>query len=112
MIGEENASLQQVEIAVKFNSFLREIFAGQVGERKIDPPEASLVSEVMDGKDGFERQCPFFNQRRHQRGLPVVDMNDLRGRHDAPGEFDHRLGKINKTFGVVAVVAAIGSIEA
>ena len=95
-----------------------EIIGRQIGEIVGGAREISLVGEVVNGEAGARSRSPAFapflveNQQRHEAGLPVVDVNNLRPPFEVTGEMRDALGEEDESLRVVLVVAIVLVVEA
>ena len=88
-VTERDAALQEIEIAEKFQLFWIEEPRAEADLRNRLRREDALVSEVVDGEkslDADERGVGremFAQIHGRERGLPVVRVNDVRGKEIA-----------------------------
>ena len=86
------------------------IIPGQVGQRIRFPGEHALIGEVVNREASARRSPPpspnrfVEDEQRHQSGLPVVRVDDLRAPGQVSRELRHRLGKKDKARGIVGVI--------
>src|SRR5438477_22268 len=78
LVGKKNSALEEVQFPKEFDTAQGEEPFVQIGQTKIESPETALLSNVMDRKNGRERQmvCPHING--HERGRPIMHMQNLR----------------------------------
>src|SRR5205814_8751825 len=110
-IGENDAPFQEIETPEKFDSTKREKALRQIGKGEVEPPKTSLLSESMNRQDSGKRQIVRLDIDRDERGCPIVHMQNLRGRGQAPRQFDGGLVEKDKTSGVVFVGDAMFSVN-
>jgi hypothetical protein len=79
--------------------------------------EHALKSQVVNGEQalGFLQGAgikePRFEISRDQAGLPIMQMHDVGGKIQGPGQLDHRAAKEDKAPGVVRKIAVLALIE-
>src|ERR1044072_2654858 len=103
LIGVENTAFQEVQSPKEFDAVQREKGLRQICKRKIESPKTALVSDMMNGERGFEWKPLCIDKDRHQRRGPIVRVQDLQLRRQAPSQFQRRLTEENESRGVIFV---------
>ena len=112
-VGKSDSGLETIQLAVKLRAFDREKFRRQIGQRKRVRRENALIGEIVNGQAGRRRIPPPFralllqHQRRHQAGLPVVDVHHVRPPRQIAREMRDAFGKENKPLGVVGIADVV-----
>src|SRR6476469_3555765 len=70
---------------------------------KIEPPEAALISDVVDGQNRVERQSMCMHENRHQRRRPIVYVENFQLRCQSPGQLDDCFAEKNESRGIILV---------
>src|SRR6266478_4093374 len=83
-VGIEDTAFQKVQSSKKFDSAQGEKGLRQICERKIEPPETTLVSHVMNRQHSLERQPLRIHKYRYERCGPIVHMQNLHLRRQPP----------------------------
>src|SRR5574338_1564477 len=73
-VGVKNAAFEKIESSKKFHALQAEESLRQIGEMKIESPEAALVGDVVDRQNRAERQSVSMHEHRHQSRGPVVHV--------------------------------------
>ncbi len=117
-VGEHEAGLQQVELAVELHLVPVEVSPIEAGQQHVPMPEAALVGKVVDGNQRdrvFEpRDAAVFDlqQSGDETGLPVVAVDDIDIEVQEPDGFEDRTTEEHKTLAVVAIIFAALLIQA
>src|SRR5688572_9143578 len=61
-VGENDAALEQIEIAVKLDARSAEVMPGQIGKGEVQTPKRTLIRQVMNRQDRSKRQPPLLDQ--------------------------------------------------
>ena len=110
-IGEHDARLQQVELAVKLHLPPGEVAPVDAGQQHVPVPERPLVGHVVNrhhragvGHRGI-RSVEEPAVGRHETGLPVVAVKNVPRATESAGEFDGGSREEDEPLGVIGVVA-------
>src|ERR1051325_9549975 len=77
LVGIKNSALKEIDPAEKFDAMEREETLRQIGQAKIESPEAALLGQVMNREQGTKGQMMGVHVNGHQRRRPIVNMQDL-----------------------------------
>src|SRR6266436_6484815 len=77
LIGKQYPALEKIQSSKKLDAMEGEISRRQVCKREIESPKTALVSNMMNGQYGLERQPARMHKHRHQRRRPIVCMQNL-----------------------------------
>ena len=116
VIGKSNGSLQKVHLAPELHLVNGEKFPGKHEQRQRVRGKDSLIADVVNGKHcarAAKYRIGFITgaqQDRHQRGLPVMTMKNIRYAQHL-GSFQHGAAIEREPLGVIGIVAGGSSIE-
>ena len=108
--GKHNPRFQQVEVVEEFHLPPVEVFPIDAGQQHVPMPKTSLKSEIVDrehrGRLGKTRLQLILDlqQSRHQRGLPVVGVDNVGTDIQQANGFHGRSAEEHKSLAVVLVV--------
>ena len=85
--------------------------SGKFVSRKIESPETSLLSHMMNGQHSLEWQSLCMHKHRHQRRRPIVHVQNLQLRRQPPRQFERRFAEENKSRGIVFVRLAVLAVN-
>src|SRR6266496_1180603 len=83
-VGIQNSALEKIQSPKKLDAMECEEPLRQICERKIESPETSLISDVMNGQHCFEWQPLCVHKNRHQRRGPIVHVQNFQLRRQPP----------------------------
>src|SRR6266496_3594804 len=102
-IGIQNSAFEKIQPSEELDSMQGEKPLRQICKPEIKSPKTALVSHMMDGQHGLERQPLCTHKHRHQRGSPIVRMQNLQSRRQSASSLQRRLAKKDKSRGVILI---------
>src|SRR2546430_17601192 len=102
-IGIENSALEKIQASEKLDSIEGEKPLREICKSEIESPATALISDMMNGQHGLERQPLRMHKHRHQSRSPVVHVQDLYLRRQSARELQRRLAKKDKPGGVILI---------
>src|SRR6266545_7680214 len=102
-IGIQNSALKKIQPSEELDSMEGEKPLRQICKPEIESPKTALVSNMMNGQHGLERQPLRMHKHRHQRGSPIVRMQNLQLRRQSARQLQRRLAKKDKSRGVILI---------
>ncbi len=109
-IGIDKASLQQIQVTEKLQSFLGEGVPGQAGRRELFTRKEALKGEIVDSENGFQiRQGLdiFFGRFQvgwNKAGLPVMAVNNIGSEFTRADEFNDSTAEKSETCQVIRII--------
>src|SRR6266496_3149713 len=76
-VGIQNSAFEKIQAPEELDSIQGEKPLRQICKPEIESPKTALVSHMMNGQDGLERQPLRINKHRHQSSRPVVRVENL-----------------------------------
>src|SRR6266487_1405048 len=76
-------AFEKIQSPKKFDSMEAEKRPRQICKPEIESPKTALVNHMMNGQHGLERQPLRMHKHWHQRGSPVVCMQNLQLRRQS-----------------------------
>src|SRR6478609_3149704 len=110
-VGVENAAFEKIQPSEKLHAVQRKESLRQIRQMKIESPEAALISNVVNGQNRAERQSVCMHENRHQRGCPIVHVQNLHLRCQSPGQLERRFAEKNESRGIIFVRLATLAIS-
>ena len=110
-VGKKNSAFEKIEFSKKFDAAQSEEALVQIGQAKIESPKTPLLSDVMNREHGCERQMMRSHINRHQRGRPIVHMQNLRCRSQTARQLHRRFAEKNKTRGVIVISGSVFTVN-
>src|SRR5581483_6470049 len=102
-VGIQNSAFEKIQPSEELDPVQGEKPLRQICEPEIEAPKTSLVSDMMNGQHGLERQPLCMHEHRHQRRSPIVRVQDLQLRCQSARQFQRRLAKKDKSRGVIFI---------
>ena len=116
-VGEDQAGLQQVQVAEELHLPPIEILPVEAGEHHVPVPEGALIGHVVDRQQAGQLleagDVSVFDLQvgGNQAGLPVVNVQQIDLQIEQPDRFEHRPTEEDEPLAVVAVVLIAGAVE-
>src|SRR6266536_501280 len=110
-VGIENSTFKKIQPSKKLDAMQGKEPFRQICEIEVQSPETALIGDVMDCQQRCERQVVRAHKHRHERGCPIVDVQNLQYRCQSPGEFQRCLAKKDKPCRVIFVRLALLAIN-
>ena len=79
-VRKKNSAFEEIEFSEKLDAAQGEKPFVQISEAKIESPKTSLFRDMMNGEHARKRQMVRAHVNRHERGRPIVQMQNLRRR--------------------------------
>src|SRR4029453_14674988 len=79
-VGIQNSAFEKIQPSEELDSVQGEKRRRQICKLEIEPPKTALVSHMMNGQHGLERQPLCTHKHRHQRGSPIGRSQNLQSR--------------------------------
>src|SRR6266496_6064530 len=76
-IGIQNSAFKKIQPSEELDSMEGEKPLRQICKPEIESPKTALISDMMNGQHGLERQPLRMHKHRHQSRSPVVHVQDL-----------------------------------
>src|ERR1041384_5936182 len=103
LVGIKNSALKEIDPAEKFDAMEREETLRQIGQAKVESPEAALLGQVMNREQGTKGQMMGVQETGPQR-RPQMLTRRARGRGGYPArQFHRRSAEKNEAGGIVFV---------
>src|SRR5947207_9324253 len=83
LIGIQNSAFEKIQPSEELDSIQGEKSLRQICKPEIEAPKTALVSHMMNGQHGLEWQSLRTHKHRHQRGSPIVGMQNLQLRRQS-----------------------------
>src|SRR6266480_5203805 len=82
-VGIQNSAFEKIQPSEELDSMQREKPLRQICKAEIESPKTALVSHMVNGQHGLERQSLRTHKHWHQRGSPIVGMQKLHSRRQS-----------------------------
>src|SRR4029077_19693470 len=102
-VGVKNAAFEKIQPSEKLYAAQGKKTLRQIGEMKIESPKTALISDVVNGQNVAHRQSVCIHKNGHQRGRPIVHVQNLQLRCQSPGQLERRFAEKNKSRGIIFV---------
>src|SRR5437016_5345023 len=110
-VGKKNSTFEKVKFPEKFHAAQGKKTLVQIGQPKVEAPETALLGDVMNRQHSREWQVMRSHINWHERGRPIVDVQNLRCRSQATCQFHRSFAEKNETRGVIFVGGAMFAIN-
>ena len=111
LVGEKDSAFQEIHFPEKLDSAKGEETFVQIRQAKIKPPKTALLGKMMDREHGGERQMVCAYEDGHERGRPIVHVQNLRRGVQATGQFHGGFAEKNKARGIVFILHTVFAID-
>jgi hypothetical protein len=85
LVGIENSTFKKIQASEEFDATESKKSPRQICKTKVQPPEAALVSHMMNRQHRFERQALRADKYGGQRCRPIVHVQNLHLWRQSPG---------------------------
>src|SRR5438552_15681251 len=82
-VGIPKSAFEKIQPSEELDSIQGEKSLRQICKPEIEAPKTALVSHMMNGQHGLEWQSLRTHKHRHQRGIPIVGMQNLQLRRQS-----------------------------
>ena len=116
IIREDQSAFQEIHLAEKFHRFHAEKAFRQTKIRERVARKKSVITHIVNRENyrhGAKQWIRFVKrsqQHRHERRLPVMAMDHVRG-PDVLADFDGRAAELTKAVGVVGIILALQAVK-
>src|SRR5256885_13753337 len=82
-VGIQNSAFEKIQPSEELAAIQSEKSLRQICKPEIESPKPALVSHMMNGQHGLEWQSLRTHKHGHQRGSPIVGMQNLQLRRQS-----------------------------